>query len=93
MVRHVDLVFHKNPLHMFHIFDSIKIFFYLGQFVDQSSPFGSQDSNWDLGLNLKIIRNLFFGRVSELGLLHLTNQTIPDHGKISRYYSLARWFI
>ena len=67
---------------MFHVLDLIKLFFYLGQFVDQSSPFGSQDSNCDLGLKFKNNQKPIFGRVSELGLLYLTNQTIPDHGKL-----------
>ena len=87
------MLFHKNPPTCFIFLDSIKIFFYLGQFVDQSSPFGSRDSNWDLGLKFKNNQKPIFGHVSELGLLDLTNQTIPDHGKISRYYSLARWSI
>ena len=67
---------------MFHILDFIKIFFYLGQFVDQSSSFGSQDSNWDLRLKFKNNQKPIFGHVLELGLLDLTNQTIPDHGKL-----------
>ena len=52
---------------MFHILDFIKIFFYLGQFGDQSSPFGSQESNWDLGLKFKNNQKPIFRHVSDLG--------------------------
>ena len=51
---------------MFHILDFIKIFFYLGQFGDQSFPFGSQESNWDLGLKFKNNQKPIFRHVSDL---------------------------